>query len=71
MPPDESKGIQLDAIGSLDQRQLNNTILGDPEPVGQVRVGLKMARSAAVDVARRGKLTAAVDQAFRSDQSSA
>ena len=25
MPPDESKGSQLDAIGSLDRRQLDNT----------------------------------------------
>ena len=25
MPSDESKGSQLDAIGSLDQRQLDNT----------------------------------------------
>ena len=28
MPSDESKGNQLDAIGSLAQRQLDNTILG-------------------------------------------
>ena len=27
MPSDESKGSQLDAIGSLAQRQLDNTIL--------------------------------------------
>ena len=26
MPPDESKGSQLDAIGSLDRRQLDNTV---------------------------------------------
>ena len=28
MPSDESKGSQLDAIGSLAQRQLDNTPLG-------------------------------------------
>ena len=28
MPSDESKGSQLDAIGSLAQRQLDNTCLG-------------------------------------------
>ena len=27
MPPDESKGNQLDAIGSLAQRQLDNTVV--------------------------------------------
>ena len=30
MPPDESKGSQLDAIGSLDRRQLDNTAQGPP-----------------------------------------
>ena len=36
MPSDESKGNQLDAIGSLAQRQLDNTIprLSDVRPVG-------------------------------------
>ena len=28
MPSDESKGSQLDAIGSLAQRQLDNTLFG-------------------------------------------
>ena len=28
MPSDESKGSQLDAIGSLAQRQLDNTVQG-------------------------------------------
>ena len=28
MPSDESKGSQLDAIGSLAQRQLDNTVVG-------------------------------------------
>ena len=28
MPSDESKGSQLDAIGSLAQRQLDNTVAG-------------------------------------------
>ena len=27
MPPDESKGSQLDAMGWLDQRQLDNTVV--------------------------------------------
>ena len=27
MPSDESKGSQLDAIGSLAQRQLDNTVI--------------------------------------------
>ena len=31
MPSDESKGSQLDAIGSLAQRQLDNTLLPDDE----------------------------------------
>ena len=30
MPSDESKGSQLDAIGSLAQRQLDNTVPGPP-----------------------------------------
>ena len=30
MPSDESKGSQLDAIGSLAQRQLDNTVAGVP-----------------------------------------
>ena len=29
MPSDESKGNQLDAIGSLAQRQLDNTVTRD------------------------------------------
>ena len=29
MPSDESKGSQLDAIGSLAQRQLDNTVTRD------------------------------------------
>ena len=32
MPSDESKGSQLDAIGSLAQRQLDNTVSGLPGP---------------------------------------
>ena len=32
MPSDESKGSQLDAIGSLAQRQLDNTLPGAHEP---------------------------------------
>ena len=34
MPSDESKGSQLDAIGSLAQRQLDNTTPG--HPVGDI-----------------------------------
>ena len=30
MPSDESKGNQLDAIGSLAQRQLDNTFTQEP-----------------------------------------
>ena len=30
MPSDESKGSQLDAIGSLAQRQLDNTVWSHP-----------------------------------------
>ena len=32
MPSDESKGSQLDAIGSLAQRQLDNTRAGALQP---------------------------------------
>ena len=39
--------------------------------MGQVRVGLKMARPAVVDVARRGKLTAAGDEDWSGGRDSA
>ena len=34
MPSDESKGSQLDAIGSLAQRQLDNTVRSYPVSAG-------------------------------------
>ena len=37
MPSDESKGSQLDAIGSLAQRQLDNTVMGHTSPEECVR----------------------------------
>ena len=44
MPSDESKGSQLDAIGSLAQRQLDNTIRGGRQAVENltIRVGLML-----------------------------
>ena len=40
MPSDESKGNQLDAIGSLAQRQLDNTVVelapSDPAPLNDL-----------------------------------
>ena len=33
MPSDESKGSQLDAIGSLAQRQLDNTVRESPTSI--------------------------------------
>ena len=37
MPPDESKGSQLDAIGSLDRRQLDNTVR-KPSEIAELHV---------------------------------
>ena len=39
MPSDESKGSQLDAIGSLAQRQLDNTVRGAARKGGPYREG--------------------------------
>ena len=35
MPSDESKGSQLDAIGSLAQRQLDNTVENAPKSLSR------------------------------------
>ena len=47
MPSDESKGSQLDAIGSLAQRQLDNTVAVERQPV--VRPAGELADVAAPD----------------------
>ena len=44
MPSDESKGSQLDAIGSLAQRQLDNTVR-TAEPYAGERNGNSSARA--------------------------
>ena len=48
MPSDESKGSQLDAIGSLAQRQLDNTLL----IYGLFQKGRVLAQDGVVSVTR-------------------
>ena len=61
MPSDESKGSQLDAIGSLAQRQLDNTvaqILSREAPSGVIagpRTTIVSASSFAVSTANVGR----------------
>ena len=45
MPSDESKGNQLDAIGSLAQRQLDNTVGDGMHPLARNALTPDLARS--------------------------
>ena len=55
MPPDESKGSQLDAIGSLAQRQLDNTP-GAVQPTGRYRLCFWTRRGPSSETSRHASL---------------